>query len=66
MAKITAREKKISKVLNEFNRWMLKSSSWERVINEKQALAIAISEANRLPGRKSKEAQKSMRKKLKK
>lgn len=58
----TARQKKISKVMEEFRRWMLKSSSWQRVTSERQAKAIALSEANRLPGRKSKSAMKSMKK----
>ena len=40
-------KKKIKKVLGEFKRKKLKSSSGKKVTNRKQAIAIALSEARR-------------------
>jgi hypothetical protein len=38
-------EKKISKVMREYNSGKLKSSSGKKVTSQKQAVAIALSEA---------------------
>ncbi len=40
-------KKKIKKVLGEFKKKKLKSSSGKKVTNRKQAIAIALSEARR-------------------
>lgn len=40
-------EKKISKVMTEFGKGKLKSSSGQKVKNPKQAIAIALSEASK-------------------
>ena len=44
----TARDAKVSKVMGEFKRGTLKSSSGKKVTNRKQALAIANSEGDRV------------------
>ena len=41
-------QKKIEKVMHEFGKGKLKSSSGDKVTNQKQAVAIALSEARRL------------------
>jgi|TARA_R100000093_G_scaffold63957_1_gene34938 hypothetical protein len=41
------KKKKIKKVMGEFKRNKLKSSSGKKVTNPKQAIAIALSEARR-------------------
>ena len=41
------KKKKIKKVMGEFKRKKLKSSSGKKVTNRKQAIAIALSEARR-------------------
>jgi hypothetical protein len=38
---------KVKKVMGEFNRGVLKSSSGDKVTDSKQAMAIALSEARR-------------------
>ena len=43
----TKAEKKISKVMTEYGKGKLKSSSGQKVSNPKQALAIALSESRR-------------------
>ena len=43
----TKAEKKISKVMTEYGKGKLKSSSGGKVTNPKQAIAIALSEAKR-------------------
>ncbi len=43
----TKAEKKISKVMTEFGKGKLKSSSGQKVKNPKQAIAIALSEAGK-------------------
>ena len=43
----TKAEKKISKVMTEYGKGKLKSSSGQKVTNPKQALAIALSESRR-------------------
>lgn len=43
--KMTEKQKKVSKVMREFKKGTLKSSSGEPVKNYKQAVAIALSEA---------------------
>ena len=43
----TKAEKKISKVMTEYGKGKLKSSSGQKVTNQKQAIAIALSEAKR-------------------
>lgn len=40
-------EKKISKVMTEYGKGKLKSSSGSKVTNPKQAIAIALSEAGK-------------------
>jgi hypothetical protein len=40
-------EKKISKVMREYGKGKLKSSSGQKVKNPKQAIAIALSEAGK-------------------
>jgi hypothetical protein len=40
-------QKKVGKVMGEFKRGELKSSSGQKVTNPKQAVAIAMSEARR-------------------
>jgi len=48
------KEKKISKVMREFKKRKLKSGkSNKKVVNKKQAIAIAISEANKKKRRSS-------------
>lgn len=47
MAKKTKAEKKIGKVMTEFKEGKLKSSSGQKVTNQKQAVAIALSEAGK-------------------
>lgn len=41
----TKMQKKVSKVMREYKSGKLKSSSGDKVTNEKQAIAIAMSEA---------------------
>jgi len=43
-----AKKHKFQKVMKEYGRGSLKSSSGQKVVNQKQALAIAFSEARRL------------------
>jgi hypothetical protein len=45
MKKKTKAEKKISKVMREYGKGTLKSSSGQKVKSRKQAIAIAMSEA---------------------
>lgn len=45
--KKTKSEKKISKVMTEYGKGKLKSSSGSKVTNPKQAIAIALSEAGK-------------------
>lgn len=45
--KSTAKKRKIKKVMGEFKRRKLKSSSGRKVTKRKQAIAIALSEARR-------------------
>ena len=45
MKKKTKAEKKISKVMREYGKGTLKSSSGKKVVSRKQAIAIAMSEA---------------------
>ena len=48
------KQKKISKVMREFKKQKLKSGkSNKKVVNRKQAIAIAISEANKKKKRRS-------------
>ena len=47
MGKQITRPGKIKKVMHEFKVGTLKSSSGQRVMNQKQAVAIALSEARR-------------------
>ena len=47
MGKQVARPGKIKNVMHEFKVGTLKSSSGQRVTNQKQAVAIALSEARR-------------------
>jgi hypothetical protein len=48
MAKLTpAQKKKIEKVMNEFKKGKLKTSSGAKVTDPKQAVAIAYSEARK-------------------
>ena len=47
MGKQIARPGKVKKVMREFKAGDLKSSSGQRVTNQKQAVAIALSEARR-------------------
>ena len=47
-------DKKLSKVLREFKSGDLKSSSGKKVTNRKQAIAIALSEKERVGRRKRK------------
>lgn len=51
--------KKIARVMREYKEGTLKSSSGQVVENHKQAVAIAISEANKLPGKQQTERSKS-------
>ncbi len=44
----SARDKKVAKVMGEYKRGTLKSSSGKKVTNRKQALAIASSEGDRV------------------
>lgn len=44
----TKAEKKISKVMTEYGKGKLKSSSGQKVTNPKQALAIALSESRQV------------------
>jgi len=48
----TKAEKKISKVMTEYGKGKLKSSSGSKVTNPKQALAIALSESRRMGKKK--------------
>jgi len=50
--KKTKAEKKISKVMREYKAGKLKSSSGDKVTNQKQAVAIAMSEAGMSKGKK--------------
>lgn len=43
--KPTAKQKKVAKVMREFNAGTLKSSSGKPITNYKQAVAVALSEA---------------------
>jgi hypothetical protein len=43
----TKKQKKVKKVMSEYRRGKLKSSSGRKVTNRKQAVAIALSEARR-------------------
>ena len=45
-------EKKISKVMTEYGKGKLKSSSGQKVTNPRQALAIALSESRRVAKKK--------------
>jgi len=47
MAKQTKRQQKIRKVMREYERGTLRSSTGKKVTSRKQALAIAMSEASR-------------------
>lgn len=47
MAKSTKVKRKIKKVLGEFKRKALKSSSGKKVVKKSQAVAIGLSEARR-------------------
>lgn len=47
-------DKKISKVMNEYGKGSLKSSSGAKVSNPKQAMAIAMSEAGKTKPKKGK------------
>ena len=47
MAKKTKFQKKVGKVMSEFKRGGLESSSGHKVTSKKQAVAIALSEARR-------------------
>lgn len=47
MGKQVARPAKVKKVMGEFKSGTLKSSSGQKVTNQKQAVAIALSEARR-------------------
>lgn len=47
MGKQVTRPGKVKKVMHEFKVGTLKSSSGQRVTNQKQAVAIALSEARR-------------------
>ena len=44
------KKKKVKKVMGEFKRKKLNSSSGKKVTNRKQAIAIALSEARRKKG----------------
>ena len=46
------KKNKVQKVMHEFKGGTLKSSSGRKVTNRKQAIAIALSEANRLAKQK--------------
>ena len=50
----TRKDAKVGKVMGEFKRGTLKSSSGKKVTNRKQALAIANSEGNRVMRKKMK------------
>lgn len=50
--KTPAAKAKVSKVMHEYGKGSLKSSSGQKVTDQKQALAIAISEAKRNPKKK--------------
>ena len=56
MPKHTKAKRKIRKVLGEFKRKTLKSSSGMKVKSRKQAVAIALSEARRVRGKKRRKA----------
>ncbi|CAB4160880.1 hypothetical protein UFOVP767_39 [uncultured Caudovirales phage] len=43
---------KVEKVMREFKGGKLKSSSGSKVVNRKQAIAIALSEARQVKGKK--------------
>ena len=43
---------KVEKVMREFKGGKLKSSSGQKVTNQKQAIAIALSEARQVKGKK--------------
>lgn len=45
-----AKKEKVRKVMREFKQGKLRSSSGQKVVDRKQAIAIALSEANRLLG----------------
>ncbi len=47
MAKTPQNKKKIAKVMREFKKKKLKSSSGKKVTSRKQAIAIALSEARK-------------------
>jgi len=49
-----AKKEKVRKVMREFKQGKLRSSSGQKVVDRKQAIAIALSEANRLLGGKRK------------
>ena len=64
MAKTATKGKgKVKKVMHEFKEGKLKSSSGQKVINRKQAVAVALSEARqagaRIPKKKKKSSAKS-------
>lgn len=48
------KKRKTEKVMGEFKRGTLKSSSGQKVVDRKQAIAIALSEARRAASRKKK------------
>lgn len=52
--KKSAKNKKVWKVMKEYKDKKLKSSSWKKVTNRKQAIAIALSEATRKAKKKGK------------
>ncbi len=54
MATKKVKSAKIKKVMHEWGSGKLKSSSGQKVTNQKQAVAIAISESKRLGKRKKK------------
>ena len=57
------KQKKISKVMREFKKRKLKSGkSNKKVVNRKQAIAIAISEANKKKKRRSSWSKNSKKK----
>ncbi len=51
-------DRKVSKVINEFGKGSLKSSSGSKVTSRKQALAIALSEARESCGKRAAPAPK--------
>ena len=62
MAQSLTQQRKIAKVLGEFKKGKLKSSSGEGVQNREQALAIALSEAGVKPKRRGEQKLRRRRK----